>query len=339
MKGLVNSGRFELKAVADWSETARKEIEAMYPGVRTFATHREMFEACPTDVVCVSTWPPTHLEVTQDALALPLKGILVEKPLGDVHVDGQKILDLIREKRLPVAVPHGLLVLPHSRAILDLVHGGGIGDLKLVSIECSGWDIINAGIHWLNFFVALTKNEPVVSVMAMCDAETHTFRDGMQVETEAVTYVQTESGVRAVMHTGDYVRSSHEEKKGVLFRLVGTEGTVEFYGWEPRYRVLNAEFPEGKMVEVDAEGAASHGLHLLKLADQMDERVADYSIAKSSLAALELCEAAYLSARHGCRVTLPLAEFVVPGTVDWDPGRPYCGEGGGRNGRTLPKVD
>ena len=75
----------------------------------------------------------------------------------------------------------------------------------MVEIQCSGWDIINAGIHWLDFFVTLDAcPEPVSYVMAACDASTRTYRDGMQVETLAVTYAQTESGVRAVMQTGDY---------------------------------------------------------------------------------------------------------------------------------------
>jgi hypothetical protein len=35
-------------------------------------------------------------------------------------------------------------------------------------------------------------------------------------------------------------------------------------------------------------------------------------VAESSLAALELCEAAYLSAEHGCLVRLPLPQFSPP---------------------------
>lgn len=51
--------------------------------------------------------------------------------------------------------------------------------------------------------------------------------------------------------------------------------------------------------------------------------------------ALELCEAAYLSGQHGCLVTLPLAAFAPPAPVDWAPGQPYSGQGGGRDGRQL----
>jgi hypothetical protein len=37
---------------------------------------------CASDVVCVSTFPPSHEEVALAALDLRLKGMLVEKPLG-----------------------------------------------------------------------------------------------------------------------------------------------------------------------------------------------------------------------------------------------------------------
>ena len=293
-----------------------------------------MFNQCPTDIVCVSPWPPSHLDVTRDALDLSLKGILVEKPLGDTAVAGREILDRIRARNLPVAVPHGLLVAEHIHQILDRVYGGEIGDLKLVEIQCTNWDIINAGIHWLNFFVVLTQQEPIDHVLAACDAGTRTYRDGMQVETLAVTSVQTQSGIRAIMHTGDFVTVSQPDKN-TLFRLVGTLGTIEFYAWEPRYRLFNAAHSNDQLIETDPGPRTPHQKHLENLADQIDRNTPDYTVAGSSLAALELCEAAYLSARHHCAVPFPLSDFTPPHPPDWDPGIPYSGSGGGRDGRKL----
>jgi hypothetical protein len=68
----------------------------------------------------------------------------------------------------------------------------------------------------------------------------------------------------------------------------------------------------------------------------MDRNEPDYALAESSLMALELCEAAYLSHRYRCAVSLPLSNFVPSPLTDWDPGQPYRGEGGGRDGRKLP---
>ncbi len=331
---LIASDRYELIAVADIDDAARDVVRQKYPEVQLFVSHEEMFQQCPTDVVCVSVWPPGHLPVTLYALNLPLTGILVEKPLADTAADGRTILEAVKQKRIPMVVPHGLLVADHSTKVLELVRGGAIGDLVLVEIQCSGWDIINAGIHWLDFFVTLTGLEPVEWVMAACDCATRTYRDGMQVETMAVTYAQTASGVRVVMNTGDFVQTSEPDVQ-TLFRLVGRKGTLDFYGWAPRYRLCNAEYPDGRVFEVTLGPRSNHQRHLESLANQMDAGTTDYSVAEGSLMALEMCEAAYLSCRYGGLVKLPLVDYEAPQPVDWAPGLPYSGQGGGRDGRKL----
>ena len=333
MNALVASERFDLIAAADFSERARQELAARYPGIRLYSNHQEMFAECPTDVVCVSTWAPSHREVVLDALKLDLRGILCEKPLGDTAVAGGHILAAIKARGLPLVVPHGLLRSRHSEEILDRVHAGEIGELELVEIECDKWDIINAGIHWLNYFVNLVPDDPPAWVMAIAEASTQTYRDGIQVETTAITYVQTESGVRAVMHTGDDVVIRHPDK-GTLFRLIGTGGAIEFWAWESAYKIMNATYPEGKLFEVERYGQSAHQRYLEELADQIERGQPDYALPESSLLALELCEGAYLSSAHCCKVTLPLSEFEIPPAQDWHPGQPYDGRGG-RDGRKL----
>ena len=95
LNALAASDRFELVAACDLRADVRKSIETNYPGICTFASHIELFERCPTDVVCVSTWAPSHREITLGALELPLKGILVEKPLGDTTAAGEDILSIL----------------------------------------------------------------------------------------------------------------------------------------------------------------------------------------------------------------------------------------------------
>ena len=335
MDGLTKSDRFELLAVADVSAAAREKAAADYGNLRPFATHQEMFDICPTDVVCVSTWAPSHRDITHEALKLPhLRGILVEKPLGDTAAAGRDILDAVRKRGIPMAVPHGLLVAPHVGEIVRRVRGGEIGELKLIEIQNTGWDIINAGIHWLNFAVTLVGGEPMAFVMAACDTSTRTYRDGMQVETLGVTYAQTQSGIRIVMNTGDKVNVSREGK-GCLFRIVGTAGSIEFWAWESAYLICSREYPGGKLIEVPKPTRTRHQIHLENMVGQIDAGKCDYTVAESSLTALELCEGAYLSHRHRCCVTFSLSAFTPPAPTDWNPGIPYSGTGGGRDGRTV----
>src|SRR3712207_6216333 len=88
LTALHDSPRFSPIAVADMRAAARDEAAARISGLQTFATHQELFAACQPDIVCVSTWAPSHLPITQDALGLPLRGLLVEKPLAATAADG-----------------------------------------------------------------------------------------------------------------------------------------------------------------------------------------------------------------------------------------------------------
>jgi predicted dehydrogenase len=334
LNALAASDCYQLVAATDLRPDVLIELERDYPGLRTFTDHRDMFAACPTDVVCVSTYAPSHEQITLDALALSPQGILVEKPLGHTAASGHRTLEAVRRSGIPMAVPHGLLAKRTPLEVIDRIRGGEIGELTLIEIQGTGWDIINAGIHWLDFAVTVLHNDPIASVLALCDTSTRTYRDGMQVETVAVTSVQSRSGVRIVMHTGDHIHISRPEK-ATLFRLVGTAGQIEFWGWENGYRLQNASHPAGATIVPDEFPVIGHQRHLEHLADMIASGVHDYAIPEGSLLALEVCEAAYLSSRHRCQVTFPLERFTPPVPTDWEPGQPYAGAGGGRDGRML----
>lgn len=331
MAALAASPRFELVGVTDISAAARSRVETDFPGVPTFADHEQMLAEAPADVVCVSTYAPTHLALAEAAVAAGARGLLVEKPLGDTTEAGTRILAMMRERGLPIVVPHGLMALPAPRQLIDDIKAGAIGTLRTVAMECTGWDIVNAGIHWIQFFVALVDPDPVVFVLTGADTSTRTFRDGMQVETAAVTLARTASGVRLVLETGDHVPIAHDDT-ACLMRFVGDDGHIEYAAWDNHYTLGR----QGRTV-VDGEvgTVTGHRRHLEHLADLIDTGTLDRFVPETSLRALEIVESAYLSARTGAAVNLPLSSFVPPSPTDWDPGVPYSGVGGGLNGREL----
>lgn len=335
LEALSASPHFRVVAAADLRSEVRASLEQEFPGLRTFDSHQKMFAHRPTDVVCVSTYPPSHESIVLDATELSsLRGILVEKPLADIAAAGRRILNEIKSRHLPMAVPHGLRTRATPLEVIERVLRGEIGELRSIEIQCDKWDLLNAGIHWLDFCLAATGEAPITSVLAACDTSSRTYRDGMQVETVAVTYVENVNGVRMILQTGDFIRVNTPGKK-TLFRLAGTGGIIEFWGWENGYSILNAQYPAGQTIVPDEFPVFGHRRHLETLAEQIRSGTPDYRLPESSQTALEICEAAFLSWRHRCQVRFPLASFVPPSPSDWQPGKPYSGVGGGRDGRKL----
>ncbi|MBV8968483.1 MAG: hypothetical protein JO331_05405, partial [Verrucomicrobia bacterium] len=97
----------------------------------------------------------------------------------------------------------------------------------------------------------------------------------------------------------------------------------------------NAQYPNGQIIIPEQLTVFGHRYHLENLASQIQSGTPDYRLPESSLTALEICEAAFLSSKHRCQVRFPLASFVPPDVTDWEPGKPYSGVGGGRDGRKL----
>jgi len=52
---------------------------------------------------------------------------------------------------LPMVVPHGLRTRATSLEVIERVLRGEIGELRSIEIQCEKWDLLNAGIHWLDF--------------------------------------------------------------------------------------------------------------------------------------------------------------------------------------------
>ena len=332
---LIASDRYDLVGVADLSEVSRAVVADKTAGsVRTFSNYQEMFDTVPSDVVCVSTYAPAHLEMTRAAVATgAVKGMLVEKPLGETTTAGRQIVDLLKVKNLPLVVPHGLMAQSAALEIIAQVKAGIIGELRVVQMECTGWDIINAGIHWLQFFVALVEPSPIEMVLTAADSSTRTYRDGMQVETEAVTMARAANGVRVLLNTGDRVPIWRGDTP-CLMRIIGDQGFIEFGAFEPNY-LLVAAGHDREFVEVEPFAVSGHQRHLEFLAEQIESGSRDYLIPETSLQALEIVEAAYESKRAGGSVLLPIDGAQPERAADWNPGEPYSGVGGGRNGREL----
>ncbi len=136
IRALQSSGRYDLVGVADVSETARRRAADLGVTAEMFADAGRLLEAVEPEVVCVSTFASSHAELVVQALDAGVRGVLLEKPVALDWASGRATLDRLRDRRVPVVVPHGLLVRPASEAVLRHISEGVLGDLELIEVEC-----------------------------------------------------------------------------------------------------------------------------------------------------------------------------------------------------------
>jgi predicted dehydrogenase len=369
---VTRSDRFELVGVADVSTAAL----GRFTDIATSTDYASLFADLAPDIVCVSTYPPSHADVARCAIEAGARGLLVEKPLGDTTAAGRDILAATRQAPVPFVVPHGLMAQAAPLDIIRRIRAGDIGRLVLVEMESAQWDMINAGIHWVQFFSALTEPDSVATVLTAADASSRTFRDGMQVENDSITIATTASGVRLMLQTGDYITVARPDTLCVM-RMIGTDGMIEYGAWNDHFTLIESGRDKREITPAPLP-VTGHQFHLEHLADLIESGSVDEVIPLTSLQALEVVEAAYLSNRTSSQITLPLADALSPSRFrrenseqrgqsehreqatnqsnqldqsgqpqqpqqsgqgeqaeKWDPGRPYSGVGGGRNGREL----
>ncbi len=90
MRGYIDSGRYEIVALADLSEAAMQEVNTQFNISPTHYTDAHKMLAAETlDVISVCTWHGGHAPWTIAAAAAKPKAILCEKPMADTRGRGR----------------------------------------------------------------------------------------------------------------------------------------------------------------------------------------------------------------------------------------------------------
>ena len=303
------SGSYGAIVAVDPSATARAAASSAYPETSFFASIDDV--TGDLDVVAVATPAPLHEPVARTILARGVRALLLEKPMACNADVAASLLHDVKERGIPLVVPHGMLVLPAPAEIKGIVRQGDIGDVLSVDVQNSV-DLLNAGVHWLVYLLDLFDDDLPVTVESQLGTSGRTVSDGVRVEDSGRTRIVTQSGCRWTLWSGKATRPasavlSPAEQIGALFRLTGTTGTIEFSAWSGSYRLVMPQFPEGKLVSCD-DGAKTdyHRVFLEQLADGIASPRPDYRSAELSVAALRLIDCAY-------------RPHVDP---DWQPGQP-----------------
>jgi len=230
------------------------------------------------------------------------QGLLLEKPLACDVVTANGLLSKIREGGYPMVIPHGMLVLPAAQEVKARIRGGDIGRIATVEVQ-NDVDLLNAGIHWLAYLLDVFDNDRPNSVNARFDVSGHDVNDGVQVESRGTTRIELQSGKRIDLRSGNKTIPAsdvlpREEQRGAIFRVIGSDGVMEFSAWAGSYWIQVGHSGAELIKRPLAAGSTYHQIFLEQLAQDIIAGKPDYRGAELSLAALRLIETAYRQQRE-----------------------------------------
>lgn len=123
--------------------------------LQVFSGHRELLDSGLCDVIIVSSPNMTHFEILMDILNHPKPHhVLVEKPLCTTVSHCRKVVDAAK-KRPDMLVQVGLeyRYMPPVAKLIEIVNGGTLGEIKMVSIREHRFPFLVKVNNWNRFNV------------------------------------------------------------------------------------------------------------------------------------------------------------------------------------------
>ena len=123
----------QYKLVGSW-ERSTKNIEAAYPGTKSFNSYEELLADASIDLVIVNSPNDTHFEYAKSAL-LAGKHVVVEKAFTVTSKEAEDLDTLAKSKELKLAVYHNRRYDADFLTLQKLIQEGEIGTLQDVQIS------------------------------------------------------------------------------------------------------------------------------------------------------------------------------------------------------------
>jgi UDP-N-acetyl-2-amino-2-deoxyglucuronate dehydrogenase len=323
VRGYLNSGRFEVVALADLSEAAMAAYDAEFGLSTTHYTDgremldRERLDGEPLDVISIGVWHKGHAEWTVAAAARRPKAILCEKPMADAPQGAEQMLAACQRNGVKLAIGHQRRFLPSYTLARDLIAQGAVGEVQM--IQSYGADgLPNYCTHQTDMFRYLLGDDECEWAMGNVERKTDRWERSTRIEDCAVAVYRFRCGATATILC---------EVTPVVYQgahVYGSEGMIDFSTTE--LRLLNRSTggqwqihrPEGRFFKVDEQGSRFEWLEGAaaqadELADWVEGVVeAHRGRGENGYKALEMIHAIYESARCHEKVVLPLRTRLNP---------------------------
>lgn len=263
-------------AVADPHGPSRDQARMLLgPEPQISADYRDLLARSDIDAIVIATPNHTHAGVLRDVMASG-KNILSEKPLCTTLQDGRAIVEAAEGCPAVFWVAMEYRYMPPVARLIELVHGGRVGALKVLAIrehrfpflpKVGDWNRFNRNTggtlvekccHFFDLMRLVVRSEPV-RVYASGAQDVNHLEERYRGETpdildNAFVVVDFESGVRAMLDLCMFAEGSANQEE---IAVTGSRGKVEAF--LPSSKVMVATRERGSAVEIDVPLPADVG--------------------------------------------------------------------------------
>jgi predicted dehydrogenase len=324
IRGYLESGRFEIVALADLHESAMDEVDRDFSISPTHYTDaRKMMEDAHPDVVSIGTWHSGHPEWTIAAASYQPKAILCEKPMADTPGRAEQMLIACNRNDVKLAIAHQRRFLPAYTLARQMIAEGAIGDVQwMTAVGAQG--LPNYCTHQTDMFRYLLSDDTCTWVMGNIERKTDRWERNTRIEDSAEAVFQFAGGARANI----ICDLGAEVYQGA--KIYGSDGLIDLT--VKNLQILNASTsgkwethqPEGRWAQPDEPRFEYHEAGVAQaeeLANWVEDKIDVHrGESQHGYQALQMIHAIYESARCHERVVLPLQTRLNPLDVMIDSG-------------------
>lgn len=169
-----NKKNVNIKCVCDLSKERANDFMRKYDAQCCKIDYREVVKMKDVDIVIISTYPSTHLEILKACLENG-KHVICEKPIAESMENGEKMVELIKKHpKCKVLIGY---ILRHNKTyqkVAQMIRDGAIGFPivmrmtqnhhtmdweKYLKLICETSPIIDCGVHYIDVMRWFTGEE------------------------------------------------------------------------------------------------------------------------------------------------------------------------------------
>ena len=146
-----------IKCVCDLDENRAKKFARLYNAERITKDYREAIVADDVDIVIISTYPSTHLEMLSICIEYG-KHVLCEKPIAGNLEEGEKLVKLVKDNpQCKVLIGY---ILRHNKTyqrVAQMIKSGAIGSPIIMRMAQN-----HHTMDWQKYLSLIKETSPIV---------------------------------------------------------------------------------------------------------------------------------------------------------------------------------